>query len=86
MAAVSRFWGESASHSSKSLIDNFSQHYWLIAEEIDEKITVINCVREDPEIEEGEFKNRVESEKNIFDSLRVLLGEWEQHHNFLAYF
>lgn len=48
MTAVSRFWGESGSHSSKSLIDNFSQHYWLIAEEIDEKITVINCVREDP--------------------------------------
>lgn len=35
MTAVSRFWGESASHSSKSLIDNFAQHYWAIAEEID---------------------------------------------------
>ena len=22
----------------------------------------------------------------MFDSLRVLLGEWEQHHHFLAYF
>lgn len=50
MAAVSRFWGESVGHSSKSLIDNFAQHYWTIAAEIDEKLTVINCVREDPEV------------------------------------
>jgi hypothetical protein len=45
MASVSRFWGESGSHSSKSLIEDFSQHYWSIAEEIDEKITILNCVR-----------------------------------------
>lgn len=35
MTAVSKFWGESVSHSSKSLIDNFSQHYWNIVSEID---------------------------------------------------
>lgn len=60
-------------HASKGLIDNFAQHYWTIAAEIDEKITVINCVREDPEVEEGEFRMRVESEKNMLDSLRQLL-------------
>jgi len=35
MAAVTRFWGDSGVHSSKGLIDNFAQHYWTIAAEID---------------------------------------------------
>ena len=59
MATVNRFWGESMVHSSKGLIDNFSQHYYAIVADLDEKITVINCVREDPEVEEGELRMRV---------------------------
>jgi hypothetical protein len=35
MAAVSRFWGDSGIYFSKCLIDNFAQHYWTIAAEID---------------------------------------------------
>lgn len=59
MTAVSRFWNETISHSSKSLIDNFAEHYWVISAEIDDKITVINSMYEDPEVEEGEFRVRV---------------------------
>jgi hypothetical protein len=85
MTAVSRFWNDSVGHSSKSLIDNFEQHYWVIAAEIDDKIRVINSVCEDHEVEDGEFRIRVETEKGMFDSLRVLLFEWRKHQNFLIY-
>jgi len=50
ITSVSKFWSDNGLQSSKNLIDDFSQYYWNISSEIDEKIIVINSIREDPEI------------------------------------